>query len=189
MACQHDDRLRVQDAYLDAIPAGARAATVQFARFSSVFCLTAFEREDVIQESLLSLWSSFPAHKSTRSSIRTFIERIVTNKVVSLVREVRADRRRHGKACSIDSAKGLASQLRHCPELRIAINEVLSGVDAFDRAVALSLVNFSVVETSKRLAVPRGRVNRSIGRLRSAFAAAGFSQELWNYNRGPGGVA
>lgn len=177
MAYQYNDRLRVQEAYLHAVPAGVRAASVQFARFSGVFCSTVLSREDVIQDSLLTLWAFIPRYDSTRASPRTFIERIVANRVVSLVREVRAVRRGSGKTCSLAAARGLSSPLGHCPDLRIGVMQVLAGVGAFDRAVPLSLAHYSIAETSERLSVPRGRVNRSIGRLRLAFAAAGFSSE------------
>ena len=44
------------------------------------------------------------------------------------------------------------------------------------RTVALSLIDYSAIETSHRLRVGRATVYRSIVRLRAAFTSAGFTR-------------
>jgi hypothetical protein len=62
-----------------------------------------------------------------------------------------------------------------CLDLRVDVRQVLAGVTAFDRAMAIALINYSPTEASNLLGVPRGSVYRSLVRLRAAFQFAGYS--------------
>jgi RNA polymerase sigma factor (sigma-70 family) len=124
---------------------------------------------DVQQEALLKVWMALPRFDPSRASLRTFIEKVVFHAVVSAVR-----RRRAPEALTLQLAD-LRPASSDPLDVRICVREVLSGVSAFDRVVALSLAEYSPTETGIRLGVGRATVYRTIGRLRTAFTGAGLS--------------
>jgi RNA polymerase sigma factor (sigma-70 family) len=136
------------------------------------------DRRDLKQEALLELWRKAALFDARRASWRTFAETVVANRLTSFMRTVHAGRREHGRNESLNEHKRFLPAPDDCFDLRADIQRVLAGVSRFDRAVALSLIDYSSSETSHRLSVSRSTVYRSIERLRAAFTAAGLSSTV-----------
>ena len=69
-------------------------------------------------------------------------------------------------------------QLRNVPDAlheKLRIRAALAGMSLFDRAVALTLTECSVVKTSRRMGISSAAVYRAIGGLRLALSELGFA--------------
>lgn len=153
--------------------AASRLAAVRSAAMVRSYGLPKDSRPDLAQEGLLELWRKRTAYDPARGNWRTFAEPVVNNRLVSLVRTIRSSKAGCFRGEPLESAAALAAPLER-PDLRIGVWQVLDRVAPFDRTVALSLMNRSVIETGRELGVSRATVYRVIERLRSAFLEAGF---------------
>ena len=151
-----------------------RIAAVRAATTVVLHSLPKEDRFDFEQEALLELWRKHTAYDSQRGSWRTFSERVVANRMTSLMRRLGSERSGHLREEPIANLRGLAAPVDH-NDLRTDVLRILARVSIFDRNVALNLVDHSATETSRRLRISRAAVYRAIGRLRVAFTTAGFA--------------
>jgi RNA polymerase sigma factor (sigma-70 family) len=156
--------------------ASSHVAGVRAAKVAALYGLPNDDRQDLKQEALLELWRKAPVFDEERASWRTFSERVVANRLASLLRHAHSTRTGYGKQDPIEGLEFADVARSHNIDLQTDVRRVLDGVSPFDRTVALSLIDYSAIETSHRLCVSRSTVYRSIGRLRSAFTAAGFER-------------
>ena len=154
--------------------ASSRLAAVRAATITTLYGLPTDSRRDLEQEALLELWRKHEAYDPRRGSWRTFSERVVVNRMTSLVRAMRSVRSGQFREEPIESFFGLAAP-NSLNDLRTDVSRVLAGVTPFDRSVALCLIGHSAIETTQRLGVSRATIYRAIGRLRVAFTAAGLT--------------
>lgn len=154
--------------------ATTRLAAVRAATIVTLYGLPSDSRRDFEQEALLALWRKHRAYDPRRGSWRTFSERVVANRMTSLVRAMRSERSGQFREDPIENLLGLAAP-NSLTELRADVSQVLAGLSPFDRSVALCLIGHSAIETSQCLGVSRATVYRAIGRLRTAFTEAGLS--------------
>jgi len=154
--------------------ASSRLAAVRAATIVTLHGLPTDSRRDLEQEALLELWRKHQAYDPRRGSWRTFSERVVANRMTSLVRAMRSERSGQFREEPIENLLGLAApNIR--TDLRADVSRVLAGLSPFDRNVALCLIGHSAIETTQCLGVSRATVYRAIGRLRTAFTKAGLS--------------
>jgi RNA polymerase sigma-70 factor (ECF subfamily) len=154
--------------------ASSRLAAVRAATIVTLHGLPTDSRRDLEQEALLELWRKHQAYDPRRGSWRTFSERVVANRMTSLVRAMRSERSGQFREEPIENLLGLAApNIR--TDLRADVSRVLAGLSPFDRNVALCLIGHSAIETTQCLGVSRATVYRAIGRLRTAFTEAGLS--------------
>ena len=154
--------------------ASSRLAAVRAATIVTLHGLPTDSRRDLEQEALLELWRKHQAYDPRRGSWRTFSERVVANRMTSLVRAMRSERSGQFREESIENLLGLAApNIR--TDLRADVSRVLAGLSPFDRNVALCLIGHSAIETTQCLGVSRATVYRAIWRLRAAFTEAGLS--------------
>ena len=132
-----------------------------------------FDREDLEQEGLMACWRAPPHFNPDRASLRTFIECVIARRMTSLHR-ARCCRPRLQPLDDNDGYHVGNAWARNI-EVRSDVQHVLDGVPEFDRAVALCLREYSVVDTGRHLRVSRSTVYRAIERLRVAFISAGLS--------------
>jgi len=167
------DAAVVESAFEQSFPATIRLAAVRAATVATLYGLPAESRRDLEQEALLELWRKRTAYAPARGSWRTFAERVVANRMVSLMRSMHSDKSGSSKQTSIESARGLSAPMDR-GDLRVDVWVVLGRISPFDRTVAVCLIDYSAIETSQKLGVARATVYRSIKRMRAAFAAEGF---------------
>ena len=158
----------------------SRLAAVRAAAIVTLYRLPTDSRRDLEQEALLELWRKRPAYDAQRGSWRTFSERVVANRMTSLVRAMRSERSGQFREDPIENVLSLAAPGEH-GDLRADVSRVLAGMSPFERSVARSLIGYSAIETSHRLGVSRATVYRAIGRLRAAFTKAGLSPRGHEY--------
>jgi RNA polymerase sigma factor (sigma-70 family) len=147
---------------------------VRAATLAARFGLPKDARRDLEQEAFLELWRKRPAYDAQRGSWRTFCERVVANRMTSLVRNMYSERSGHFREDPLENFGALAAT-RAPIDLQADVSRILETVSQFDRRVAACLIGFSAAETSQELGVSRATVYRSIGRLRTAFTDAGLS--------------
>lgn len=153
---------------------GKRIAAVHAARTVTRYRLPREYFRELVQEALFELCLKCHLFDANRGSWRTFAEKLIANRLASVMRCLHADMRGYGKNEPLDDfALGLPSPDNYI-DLRVDVGRVLARASAFDRTVALSLAECSATETSCRLGISRARVYRAITRLRSAFISAGI---------------
>jgi len=138
-------------------------------------------REDLAQEAFLELWIKFPQFDPKRAGWRTFAERVVANRLVSLLRS----RFRFPIGQKLESGR-LLCEVADNADLRIAVDQILGCLSPLDRRIGRSLRAYSVGEISLCLGVSRSTVYRSMHRLRAAFIAGGFTGVGCTRHRGQG---
>lgn len=156
-------------------PAAKRLAAIRAATVVVLYGLSRNLRSDLEQEVLLELWTKYPLFDASRASWRTFAERVVANRMTSIIRYVRSARCGYRKEEPLSGTSRRLPAPDSCIALRIEVRRVLSRVAPFDREVARYLIDCSANDTGERLGVSRATVYRAIGRLREAFAEAGLS--------------
>ena len=164
----------VETAFEQSYSASKQLAAVRAATIVAVYGLPNDARYDLEQEALLELWRKQRAYDPRRGSWRTFSERVVANRMTSLVRAMRSERSGQFREEPIQNLPGLAAP-NSLTDLQADVSQVLAGLSPFDRSVALCLVGYSAIETGQRLGVSRATVYRAIERLRVAFTEAGLS--------------
>jgi RNA polymerase sigma factor (sigma-70 family) len=153
-----------------AYPLARRAAAVRSA--AAIALVPSASREDLEQQVMIAVWLAISCYDPSRASLRTFVERVAANRIASLLRSVHHS----GRSCEVPLEKACAVAAPDGrDELRADVRRVLAGVSEFDRRIARSLTYHSAAETSRSLGISRAKVYRTIGRLRIAFAVAGFS--------------
>jgi DNA-directed RNA polymerase specialized sigma24 family protein len=151
-----------------------RIAAVRAATVTSRYRLPTDYRRDFEQEALLELWRKRSSYDPRRGCWRTFSERVVANKITSLVRHMYSERSPEFRKMPLEDARSLAAPYDD-HDLRVDVLQVLASMSSFDKAVARSLMVRSTIATGKELGVCRATVYRAIGRLRMAFTKAGLT--------------
>jgi RNA polymerase sigma factor (sigma-70 family) len=127
-------------------------------------------REDLVQEGVTACWRALPQFDPTRASLPTFFDRVVANRLASVLRSSRTpilQPLEAADAYTIDSALG------HI-HLALDVAKVLERLNENDRRLAKTLMKCSPSETSRRLGISRSTVYARMAGLRSSFIAAGF---------------
>ena len=155
-----------------AYPLALRSAQVRSAAAVVNGAVLMADREDVEQEVLTCVWQALAKYDPARAGLRTFIELVVRTQFMSMLRS----RRHRSKFESLDERNVAGEGGFREIELREDMRRALADVSVFDRAVALSLTESSVVETSRDMRVSRAAVYRAIGRLRLALCASEILQ-------------
>jgi RNA polymerase sigma-70 factor (ECF subfamily) len=130
----------------------------------------AADREDLEQETLLGLWMALLHYDASRSSPRTFLERVADKRVASLLRRRRSPvliERLDGHRFA--TADGIPTVQFH-----VDFERVLAPLGDADRKLALLLVDHGPTEISRMLGVARSTVYARMARLRRAFLEAGY---------------
>src|SRR5205823_12374400 len=101
-----------------------RVAGVRAANVAKAYGLSTEERSDLEQEAALHVWRGLGAFDPTRASLKTFVERIVSNQMLSSIRRLRAEKRQaQPDACASDHIdSGVASVNLRIDVLRVIKN-------------------------------------------------------------------
>jgi RNA polymerase sigma factor (sigma-70 family) len=157
--------------FAEAIPLVLRTARARSASALAANGDGAFERDDLVQEALVAVWRALRRYDSRRSSLRTFIERIVESKIRSLLRRQRTAKRTK----RYQSPEPSALEFMVHVEIQIDVHRALRGLAPVDARVArLLLHEYRPAEIGRVLKISRTAVYRCIGRIRAAISKDGF---------------
>ena len=129
------------------------------------------DREDMEQEGLTACWRALPRYDSTRSSLPTFVDRVVTTRIASVIRATR----RKPSPVSLDFACCQADPGVDPLTFYSDAWRMLSLLNEDDLGFVRLLMEETPTEVSRTLGVARSTVYARIGRLRRQFVAAGFA--------------
>ena len=170
---QEDGPPAANPSFNDAYPIMRRVAGVRAADLAKTYGLSSEERSDLEQEAVFQVWRKLAGFDPARSSLKTFIERVVANQMTSFVRRLRAlkrhaqpdERARTQVDCEADSVN-----------LRIDVLRVLDGLRPDERDICRMLADHSAIDVSRRAGISRATIYRMIGHFRVVFTEAGLHQ-------------
>ena len=163
----------VETSFSETYPASERVSNARALATAARYRLAYQDRADLRQEALLELWRKARLFDVRRSSWPTFAERVVANKLGSVMRS-RCSRRAGSLQPEPLSGGADAAAPRVAIDLCIDIRRVLAAAEPFDRSVARCLIDNSPSEASRELGVGRATVYRAMKKLKDAFAEAGL---------------
>ena len=164
------------------------------------FGFTRSDREDIEQDLVLHLLKQIPHFDSRRGSERTFIDRIVNRKVVSIVRGRLAARRDYRRLSSLnDVALDEAGQIvervdtlpddadrriaRDCAapdarDLALDVLTVLATLDPESKRICDLVIAGTKRKTCENLGLSKSGLRDRVLKLREIFSAAGLRDYL-----------
>jgi RNA polymerase sigma factor (sigma-70 family) len=151
----------------DAYPHICRAASV---RLAGVANLSKSDRQDLEQETLTAVWRALRHYDASRSSLRTFVEKVVSTRLASLFRR----RRRQLHFELIDEHHLIGLDGIPTAEFRIDFQRIVAFLSTRDGRLAALLADHSPSEASRALGISRSTVYEGMRRIRSAFEHAGY---------------
>ena len=155
-----------EQAYPIALRAARAHATAAVVKGSILLA----DKEDFEQEGVTACWRALPQFDPARASLPTFVERVVTARLASMVRAAH----KAAAAISLDCARcqidpGIDPLTFHSDVWRL-----LSLLGEDDRGFLLLLMEQTPTEVSLVLGMARSTVYARIRKLRRRFIAAGF---------------
>ena len=132
------------------------------------------DREDAEQEALVAVWRALPHYDPLRASLRTFVERVVATRLVSLMRA----RRRQLTLEPLKDYQPVGLDGIPVLEFQADFQRVSTSLAERDRRLATLLVDHSPTEASRVLSISRSTVYEGIRRIRIAFEDAGFGTRV-----------
>lgn len=158
--------------FSEAYSMACRAIRVRTATSVSMGALPAIDAEDLEQEALLTCWQALAFFDPHRASLRTFIERVVAARLISLHRA----RARRPKYWPLEDLGAEVEDSRfRMDDLRLDVVRVLSALSDCDRRLALALAHHSPSEVARLFGIARSSVYARIAHLRPIFVAAGLA--------------
>ena len=147
-----------------------RAAEVHAASAINARRIHVDDREDLIQEAMLGLCRQIGRFDPARSSIRTFVERVVYSKINSAIRTRRTIKRRFSEPLTeYEDPRRFAPDF----EYRVDVQRALDRLSSYDRMVATMLVDTTPAEAARALRIARSTMYVVIARIRDVFVETG----------------
>jgi RNA polymerase sigma factor (sigma-70 family) len=162
------------ETFVHAYPMARRAGQVRAAGAVAIGAVPEADAEDLEQEGLLACWQALHLFDPRRASLRTFIERVVAARMITLHR-ARTCRPRY--QCIEDDEFKVSNAWAMEIEFRSDVQRVLSVLPDTDRQLALALIDHTPTEVTRLLGIARSTVYERLRHIRIAFADAGFRPE------------
>jgi RNA polymerase sigma factor (sigma-70 family) len=157
--------------FAKAYPFAKRAVSVQSAIFAHSLRAAGYDREDLEQEVLLELFRALSHFDSRLSALRTFVDRVIARKAISVIRRIIAEKRRPTAGMPTPAATITNSDIR----VHVEIQRAVTVLSAFDRKIAhLLLGGERPVDIARELNTSRAAVYRGIDRIRDALRRRGL---------------
>ena len=159
------------DFFHDAYPLARRAARVHSAKWLHVLRAAGHDREDLEVVCIAEVWGKLNGFNPTKSSLPTFVERIIATKTVSFLRRCRARKRMptDGDATGIS-----AIPIDVAFALRVDVRRALALLNDGDQKMARMLLHWNPSEIAKLYGISRTLVYRAVERIRKALTGAGL---------------
>lgn len=140
------------------------------ARLRGKLRLTTTDRQDWEQEVLIAAWRALPQYDPTKAALRTFLERVIGNRLASLVRG------RHRVPVFVGLEDYHSIDLCEAAQVELGrdVRTVVAQLPEPERRLATVLVSCTPAEASQRLGIARSTVYERIRRIRIAFELAGY---------------
>ena len=148
-----------------------RASQVQAHAAVARGAISQADRDDIEQEGMVACWRALSHFDPARASLRTFVERVVATRMISLHR-ARLCRPRFERLA--DNKHEVSGAWARDIELRSDVQRVLHGIPDAHRQLALTLIDHTPTEASRILGVARSTVYERIRQIRNAFVGAGL---------------
>ena len=169
-----------------------RLARRKAAKLAHILGLPAAEQEDVSQEVLTHIWVSLRAFDHRRSTLQTFVCRVVENRAITIIRLYTAGKR-SGRVISVETVTGCDDDRLdrrsvecaadccwrssdHISTLRIDVARALAKLPQELRQIAWPLALQNRAEAARQLGLSRGALHRRIARIRAVFIEHGLHE-------------
>ena len=164
----------VQDLFHVAYPLARRAAQVHSAKWFRVLRAAGHDREDLEATCIAEVWRKLHRFNPTKSSLPTFVERIVTRKAVSFLRRCKARKRTRTGA----DATGIGGMpMDVAIARRVDLRRAMALLNDADHRVARMLLHWKPSEIAKLYGISRAAVYRSMERIRDTFTGVSLEND------------
>jgi len=160
--------------FLSAYPLAHRAAGIRSAAAAGLLNSDGIDREDLVQELVLEVWIELSRFDPLRSSLRTFIERVIASKTASEIRTRHTQKRTRSDYLPASRPVHMIVPV----ELGLDIRRALRTLSLVDQKMARLLVHYKPVEIAREYGISRGAVYRSRERIAAALKRFGVEQYL-----------
>jgi RNA polymerase sigma-70 factor (ECF subfamily) len=154
-----------------AYPLAVRAAQVRATAAVLSGAIPSADLEDFEQEGLTACWLALPSFDPARASLRTFVERVVANRIASLAR---AARRMPVQIHLSPKGRWLVASEAAERDFQADVERLSTAFGGEDRQLVFLLLEHSPAEAGKIMGLPRSTVHQRILRLRRRFVTAGY---------------
>lgn len=161
----------MRDLFQDAYPLARRSSRVHSAKWSRVLRAAGVDREDLEAICIAEVWSKLNRYNPAKSSLRTFVERIIAMKTVSFLRRCRTRKRTRSDAGTTGIS---AIPIDMAIPLRVDVRRALALLNDGDQKVARMLFHWRPSEIAKLFGISRTAVYRAMERIREALTGAGL---------------
>lgn len=167
----------LNETFRQAYPLARRAIGARAAAAVATRALFTHDAQDLEQECMLACWQALAVFDPSRASLRTFVERVVAARLVSLHRaRVCRPRLLPFEDDGMAAPDSWVAEI----EFRSDVCHVLSALSDTDRRIVLTLAEHTPTEAMRILGIARSTVYERLRHIRTAFASAGVRPE-----RGP----
>jgi RNA polymerase sigma factor (sigma-70 family) len=160
------------DSFQEAYPLARRAARAQSATWSRVLRAAGLDREDLEAACVAEVWLNLGCFNPLKSSLRTFVERVVATKTVSFLRRCRTLKRTRVDA----DATPVSHPIDVAIARRVDVRRALALLNDADQKVARMLLHWNPSEIAKIYGISRAAVYRCIERIRATLMEAGLEE-------------
>jgi RNA polymerase sigma factor (sigma-70 family) len=170
--CAKEARL-FEELFLEAYPLAQRAAAVRSAATIQALRVMGLDRADLEQELIFAVWHSLRRFDPLRASLRTFVEKVISMKTVSILRNGRAQKRvaKDSEPLNIGSV-----QVTVRVEFRVDVSRAIKTLCFGDQLLARLLLHYTPAEIARKLGCSRTAVYRSLDRIGAVFRKFGLEK-------------
>jgi RNA polymerase sigma factor (sigma-70 family) len=154
-----------------AYPYAKRAAEIWSRMATRGRAKAAADREDLQQEAIFRVWYALPRFDPARASLRTFVEHVVANQIVAILRPAKSRTKLH----PLDNTKVNATAASmDWVRVKIDVDRVVARLNGRDRLLAILLMEFTPSEIVGLMGISRSTFYERVSRLRREFESAGL---------------
>jgi len=163
---------------------------IEARRLVGKFGFSQSDRDDLEQDLALHLIEHADQFDSSRACWRTFVNRMVDNRIISIMRRRLAQRRDYRRTMllseltvddrgdSLEPACDSGAHIDPSPDLAIDLDDAIQKLDCPTQRMCRLLAHESLAESARRLGLTRAQMRTQVSRIRNLLTEQGMEDYL-----------